>query len=95
MSIQVQVSCQKKSISRVFYCTILFEKNLHLKHTEFLLRLTTTISCQKQAEFKRSKNNDVEDKEHSGAPEKFEDEELEALLHDSCQMLAELAYGNH
>jgi len=44
--------------------------------------------------FRRSKNNDfdVEDKERSGAPKKFEDEELEALLHeDSCQTLTELA----
>ena len=38
--------------------------------------------------FRRFKNNDfdVEDKERSGTPKKFEDEELEALLHeDSCQ----------
>ncbi|EFN71498.1 Histone-lysine N-methyltransferase SETMAR, partial [Camponotus floridanus] len=44
--------------------------------------------------FRRFKNNDfdVEDKERSGAPKKFEDEELEALLHeDSCQTLDELA----
>ena len=34
--------------------------------------------------FRRFKNNgfDVEDKEHSGAPKKFEDEELGALLHE-------------
>jgi len=44
--------------------------------------------------FRCFKNNDfdVEDKERSGAPKKFEDEELEALLHeDSYQTLAELA----
>ena len=44
--------------------------------------------------FRRFENNDfdVEDKERSGAPEKFEDEELEALLdEDSCQTLGELA----
>ena len=44
--------------------------------------------------FRRFKNNDfdVEDKERSGSPKKFENEELEALLHeDSCQAPAELA----
>jgi len=44
--------------------------------------------------FRRSKNNnfDVEDKKRSGARKKYEDKELEALLHeDSCQTLAELA----
>jgi len=44
--------------------------------------------------FRRSKNNDfdIEDKEQSGTPKKFEDEELEALLHeDSCQTLTEFA----
>ena len=38
--------------------------------------------------FRHLKNNDfdVEDKERSGTPKKFEDDELEALLHeDSCQ----------
>ena len=34
--------------------------------------------------FRRFRNNDfdVEDKERSGAPKKFEEEELEALLHE-------------
>jgi len=44
--------------------------------------------------FRCSKHNDfdVEDKEHSGAPKKFEDKELQALLHeDSCLTLAEFA----
>jgi len=44
--------------------------------------------------FRDSKNNDfdVENKERSGAPKKFEDEELEVLLHEnSCQTLDELA----
>jgi len=44
--------------------------------------------------FRRFKNNDfdVEDKERSGAPKKFEDKELEALLYeDSRQTLTELA----
>lgn len=44
--------------------------------------------------FRRFKNNDFNlgDKERSGAPKKFEDEELEELLNqDSCQTLAELA----
>ena len=42
----------------------------------------------------RFKNNDfdVEDKERSAALKKFEDEELEALLHEnSCQTLVELS----
>lgn len=44
--------------------------------------------------FRRFKNNDFDlgDKERSGAPKKFEDEELEELLNeDSCQTLTELA----
>jgi len=44
--------------------------------------------------FRRFKNNDfdVEDKERSGAPKKFVDEKLEALLReDSCQTLTKLA----
>jgi len=43
--------------------------------------------------FRCSKNNDfdAEGIKRSGVPKKFEDEELEALLHeDPCQMLAEL-----
>ena len=42
--------------------------------------------------FRRFKNNDfeLEDKERSGAPKKFEDKELEELLdQDPCQTLAE------
>lgn len=44
--------------------------------------------------FARFKSNDfdTEDKERSGGPKKFEDEELEELLReDSCQTLQELA----
>ena len=44
--------------------------------------------------FRHLKNNDfdIEDKECSGTPKKFEDEELEALLHeDSCQAQTKLA----
>ena len=44
--------------------------------------------------FRCFKDNDfdVEDEEHSGAPKRFEDEELEALFHeDSCQAQVELA----
>ena len=44
--------------------------------------------------FRRFKNNDfdVEDKERSGIPKKFEDEKFEALLpEDSCQAQDELA----
>ena len=44
--------------------------------------------------FRRFKNNgfDVDDKERSGEPKKFKDDELEALLlKDSCQAQAELA----
>ncbi|EFN78693.1 Histone-lysine N-methyltransferase SETMAR, partial [Harpegnathos saltator] len=44
--------------------------------------------------FRRFKNDDfdVEDKERSGAPKKFEDEDLEALVdEDPCQTQNELA----
>ena len=44
--------------------------------------------------FRCFKNNvfDVEDKERFGAPKKFEDEELEALLHeDTCNAQVEFA----
>lgn len=44
--------------------------------------------------FRRFKKNDfnIQDKERCGAPKKFEDEELEALIYeDSSQTLAELA----
>ena len=44
--------------------------------------------------FRCFKDNDfdVEDKEHSRAPKKFEDKELEALLHeDLCKVQAEFA----
>jgi len=52
------------------------------------------LSRKQHAEIRRSRNNDfdVEDKKRSGAPKKFEDKELEALLHEnSCQTLTELA----
>ena len=44
--------------------------------------------------FRRFKNNDfyVEDKERSGTPKNFEDEELEKLLHEnSCKAQVEIA----
>ena len=42
--------------------------------------------------FRRFNDFDIEDKEHSGAPKRFEDEELEALFNvDSCQAQTELA----
>lgn len=62
-----------------------------------MLRLTATKLCRKEnaeSGFRRFKNYifDVEDKECSGALEKFKDEELEVLLHgNSCQTLAKLA----
>jgi len=75
-------------------CTILFFKNLQLKHTKFLLRLTATMFCRKQhaeIDLNAPKIMSKIEKERSGAPKKFEDKELEALLHeDSCQTLAEL-----
>ena len=46
-----------------------------------------------QRRFRRFKTNDfkLEDKERSGAPEKFEDKELEEILdEDRSQTLAEL-----
>jgi len=84
-----------RKICGEFY-RILLKKNLQLKHTEFLLRLTATMLSDTICRdwFRYSRNNDfnVEDKERSGAPKKFEDEELEALLRkNSCQTLAELA----
>ena len=42
--------------------------------------------------FRHFKNNDFDVEEYPGALKKFEDEELEALLHEeSCQAQAELA----
>jgi len=71
-------------------------KNLQLKHRILVEtygdHALSETTCRNW--FRRSKNNDfdIEDKECSGAPKKFEDEELEALLHeDSCHTLAELA----
>jgi len=73
------------------------EKNLQLKHAEFLLRLTTTMletTCRDW--FRQSKNNysnnySDEDK-NALAHRKSLNEELEALLHeDLWQTLAELA----
>jgi len=47
------------------------------------------ITCRDWFRCFKNNNFDVEDKERSGAPKKFE--ELEALFHeDSCQTLAEL-----
>ncbi|GBP56766.1 Mariner Mos1 transposase [Eumeta japonica] len=74
----------------------LFKRNLQLKHIELLLRLMATMLCQiRYAEtgFDASKIMDfeLEDKECSGAPKKFEDEKLEELLNQNrCQTLTEL-----
>ena len=80
----------KKGICRKFYCITLFKRNLLLKRTKFLLRLTVTMLCRKQhAEIgwdasKIKKNPD--------APKKFQDEKLVELLHeDSYQVQAVLA----
>jgi len=53
-----------------------------------ILSETTCRDC-----FRRVKNNDfdVNDKERSGLPKKFEDGELEALLQDLCQTIKELS----
>ena len=49
-------------------------------------------TCQQWFSRFRGRDYDIEDKERSGQPKKFEDEELEALLHeDSCQTQDELA----
>lgn len=57
-----------------------------------MLRFTATMLCRKQHAEIGLDDFDVEDKERSGAPRKFEDEELETLLHeDSCQAQAELS----
>ncbi|GBP98280.1 Integrator complex subunit 2 [Eumeta japonica] len=73
-----------------------FERNLQLKHIEFLLRLMVTMLCwiqHTEIGFDTSKNNDIEieDKERSCTPKKFEDKKLEELLdQDRCQTLTEL-----
>ena len=78
------------------------KRNLQLKHTQFLLRLTAAMLCCKKKKKKKTckdwfrclKKNDfnADDKEHSGTPKKFEDEVL-GVLHrdDSCQEQSELA----
>ncbi|KAG5314407.1 MOS1T transposase, partial [Pseudoatta argentina] len=60
---------------RGIYYTTLFKRNLQLKRIEFL-----DTTCRDW--FRRFKNNDfqLEDKERSGAPTKFQDKELEQLL---------------
>jgi len=88
----------KMNISKVFYCNISLTKKISTAEAHRILVetcgdhvLSETI-CRDW--FRCFKNNDfdVEDKERSGAPKKFEDEELEALLHeDSCQILTEFA----
>jgi len=84
----------KKNTSREFYCIILFKKNLQLKHTEFLLRFLTMLCRKQHAEISidASKIMILMSKIKNALAQKFEDEELEALLHEgSCQTLAELA----
>jgi len=73
----------KKSICEEFYYTILFKKNLQLKYTEFLLRRMAIILRRKHhaaigLDASKIMIIIVDDKECSGAPKKFEDEE--ALL---------------
>jgi len=89
----VKLHAKKRIFARNF--SALFKKNLQLKHTEFLLRLTATMLCRKQyaeIDLDASKIMILMLKECSGAPKKFEDEELKALLHeDSSQTLGELA----
>ncbi|GBP76771.1 ADP-ribosylation factor 2 [Eumeta japonica] len=59
-------------------------RNRRLKHIEFLLRLMVTMLCgiQHADRFRRFMENDfeLEDKERSGTPKKFEDKKLEELL---------------
>ena len=63
-----------------------------IKHTEFLLKLMGIIHWRKHVKIGLDKNNDCDVEEHSGTTKKFEDEELEALIHeDSCQAQAEFA----
>jgi len=79
--------CRKKSICGKFYYFI--KKNLKTEAHRIVEiygdhALSETI-CRDW--FRRFKNNNsnVEDKERFGALKKFEDEELEAILHeDSC-----------
>ncbi|KAG5320414.1 MOS1T transposase, partial [Pseudoatta argentina] len=64
------------------YYTTLFKRNLQLKRIEFL-----DTTCRDW--FRRFKNNDfqLEDKERSGAPKKFQDKELEQLLDEKSREL--------
>ena len=89
--------CQIKCICGEFYCTHYFihNKSAAEAHRIFVetydeIALSDT-TCRNW--FRRFKNNDfkLEDKEHSGAPKKFEDKELEETLdEDRSQTLAEL-----
>ena len=78
------------------YCSTLLKRNLQLKHTEFLLKLTVIMLCRKQhAEFGLDTSKVIilmlKIKNTLAHRKKFKDEELEALLHeDSCQLQAEL-----
>ena len=73
----------KKSAAAENYCLLV---KVYGKHT---LSETTCRDC-----FRRFKNNDfdINDKERSGQPKKFEDGELETLLQeDLCQTFKELS----
>jgi len=87
--------CQIKCFCGEFYCTTLFKRNLQLKHTEFLLRLTATMLCRiRHAEtgFDASKIMilNLRIRNVLAHRQSFKDEELKELLdQDSCQTLAE------
>ena len=53
-------------------------------------------SCREWFQKFKDGEFDIEDKQRSGRPKVYEDEELEALLdQDSCQMQEELAHGQY
>ena len=87
----------EKSIYEEFQCTTLFLKKSAAETHRILVETfgdhaLSETTCRDW--FRRFKNNNfgVEDKERSGAPKKFENKELEALLdQNSYQTLDELA----
>jgi len=89
--------CAKKRVIAGNFTALFYSKKFTAEEHRILLEIyddhvLSETTCRDW--FRRSNNNDfdVENKDHSGVPKKFKDEELKALLHeDSCQTLAELA----
>lgn len=64
-----------KYFYREFYWTASLKKNLHLKHTDFLL--IQIVACSVEYNMSSCYKNVGFDEEHSGAPTKFEDKKWE------------------